>query len=228
MRTPLRITLGLLALGASTSVLVAWGCFWLLDPLRISMNPSQFVYAIDDGYIRDWSITSQPGFGTAHLVNTMGASPWSTEKQQSPWIKPSWQPTWALIGFLGKAELTPERVGIGNLFGHRHRVERYELYGWPSSAVARRMAFWRTLPPFLEHTRAYHTHEQYLPTTPIYRGLLLNTLFYAVLWAVLLVLIPSFIRWQRARRGGCPSCGYDTSGLEVCPECGSTAKGTVA
>jgi hypothetical protein len=54
-------------------------------------------------------------------------------------------------------------------------------------------------------------------------GLLLNTTFYALLWALLL-LAPGAIR-QRIRRakGRCPTCGFSLAGQPQpgCPECGA-------
>ncbi len=55
---------------------------------------------------------------------------------------------------------------------------------------------------------------------PLYLGLALNTAFYAALWGMVLVARPAARRWNRRRRGLCPQCGYDISGLATCPERG--------
>lgn len=61
-----------------------------------------------------------------------------------------------------------------------------------------------------------------IPYLPLWRGLILNTLFYAAIWWVLLAM-PRLIRHMlRARKGLCRSCGSDMRGLTntPCPECG--------
>ena len=61
-----------------------------------------------------------------------------------------------------------------------------------------------------------------LPFLPIWRGLLLNTIFYSsIIW----LLIPGpFVlrRFIRCKRGLCVTCAYDLRGVEheACPECG--------
>lgn len=64
-----------------------------------------------------------------------------------------------------------------------------------------------------------------LPLLPLWRGLIANTLFYALLvWLLRRGFV--YVRgWHRLRRGRCGwrgGCGYDLSGSEgdVCPECG--------
>lgn len=61
-----------------------------------------------------------------------------------------------------------------------------------------------------------------LPYLPLWRGLILSTLFYAAIWWGLLALPRLIRRTLRARRGLCPSCAYDMRGLtnSPCPECG--------
>jgi len=63
-----------------------------------------------------------------------------------------------------------------------------------------------------------------LPCAPLYRGLILNTFFYAVVWWALLALPRLICRTLRARRGLCTRCAYDLRGTpnSPCPECGHT------
>ena len=69
-----------------------------------------------------------------------------------------------------------------------------------------------------------------LPLLPLWRGLIANTLFYALLvWLLRRGFV--FVRgWRRRRKGRCGwrgGCGYDLSGSvgEVCPECGRPVGG---
>ena len=66
-----------------------------------------------------------------------------------------------------------------------------------------------------------------LPYQPVWSGIVINTLFYAMLlW--MLWLIPFVVRRViRSKRGLCIKCGYDLRGAEheVCPECGAGCDG---
>jgi hypothetical protein len=62
-----------------------------------------------------------------------------------------------------------------------------------------------------------------LPTTVIPLGLALNTLFYASIAAVPVLLVPALRRRHRRLRGRCVACGYTLAGLPTCPECGVAA-----
>ena len=66
-----------------------------------------------------------------------------------------------------------------------------------------------------------------LPTAPIWPGFLGNTAVYAM---VIFPIISArhWRRQHRVRRGLCAKCAYPVSGMEKCPECGtSVSKGTV-
>lgn len=62
-----------------------------------------------------------------------------------------------------------------------------------------------------------------LPTIPVWRGFMTNTLIYGAAMCALWSIVPLTRRWRRRRRGACVGCGYDLRGLAngaVCPECG--------
>ena len=65
-----------------------------------------------------------------------------------------------------------------------------------------------------------------LPYLPIYRGLIINTIFYTLLWLPLLFFASRATRAlkhrARSARGLCPNCKYDLRGIKSpnCPECG--------
>ena len=66
-----------------------------------------------------------------------------------------------------------------------------------------------------------------LPLRPVWPGFIVNTLAYATVWLVLL-MIPGAIRGRRrTRKGLCRHCGYDlsaTPSTNPCPECGRIAR----
>ena len=61
-----------------------------------------------------------------------------------------------------------------------------------------------------------------LPYRPIWLGMLINTLFYAILLYLAIAGSGALRRLIRLKRGRCPRCGYDLRGaLQAgCPECG--------
>jgi hypothetical protein len=68
------------------------------------------------------------------------------------------------------------------------------------------------------------TVVDYLPTAPIWTGLILNTAFYALAaWAPFLGFA-AMRRYHRHRRGVCPYCAYPVATAPVCTECGRPVK----
>ncbi len=61
-----------------------------------------------------------------------------------------------------------------------------------------------------------------LPVLPIWRGLLLDTGFFAAIWAIPMFGVPLVRARRRRKRGLCPKCAYDLGGdpASGCPECG--------
>lgn len=70
-----------------------------------------------------------------------------------------------------------------------------------------------------------------IPITPIARGLLWNSLLYAIGSAMIFYLhrlVHGYVSYKRRRRGRCEYCGYPTaegSPLSECPECGHPPAG---
>ena len=68
-----------------------------------------------------------------------------------------------------------------------------------------------------------------LPLQPIWSGLLINIVVYALAWGVLLFALGWVRRARRRANGRCTGCGYDRAGLAphaACPECGVTSPAT--
>ena len=76
----------------------------------------------------------------------------------------------------------------------------------------------------LLYANEYDTYIDFriLPIEPLFKPLLINVVFYAALWSVLLIGYSSSKRRSRTRRGLCPKCGYDLRGdySTGCSECG--------
>lgn len=83
---------------------------------------------------------------------------------------------------------------------------------WPWGA-------WK-LYPFNDQTKKPLTHDILLPLRPIWPGFLVNTLLFAtILWLPLLVLDLRRSVWRR-RRNLCERCGYPRGASNACTECG--------
>ncbi|HZW06110.1 MAG TPA: hypothetical protein VFF65_03220, partial [Phycisphaerales bacterium] len=102
------------------------------------------------------------------------------------------------------------------------------LIGWPvrclwgiDARLDRQQIGLEPVPEWLEEVRFVHNP---FPTRAWWPGMAANLALFGGAW--LLVLTgPGVIRsWQRRRKGGCPACGYNVSGVAVCPECGTPVR----
>ncbi len=67
--------------------------------------------------------------------------------------------------------------------------------------------------------------ELLIPLTPMWPGFAANSAIYGLAWFSLAFGVGRLKRWRRRRRGLCPFCRYDLSGVDsdTCPECGRKA-----
>lgn len=123
-----------------------------------------------------------------------------------------------------------ERITVAEGFGCRlvrelvnipgkadHYTYTWE-YGWPFAAFETTLAesdaivLWRTSegrPALL------------VPYTPRPVGFVADTMIFGSVWAVPLAVVPSIRRASRRAAHRCERCGYDITGVQVCPECGA-------
>ena len=107
----------------------------------------------------------------------------------------------------------------------------FECTGWPLKSVAA-VAVESLRPPELKYSELEVIGGielkwkggggPLLPYLPVWRGLIVNTVFYGIMFWVLIFSWPVGRRVIRSRRGLCLWCGYDLHGTEHdrCPECG--------
>lgn len=77
------------------------------------------------------------------------------------------------------------------------------------------------LDPWQDPIMSYTLHRV-IPCYPIWRGLLANTLLYAIFAGVIFHWLPALRRHVRYRYGKCPKCAYNLKHdlKSGCPECG--------
>ncbi len=73
-----------------------------------------------------------------------------------------------------------------------------------------------------------HAERLWLPYHPVWSGLIINTVFYAILAFLFASLIRSVMHARRMHRGRCPYCAYELgfNFSDGCPECGWRHSGT--
>lgn len=113
----------------------------------------------------------------------------------------------------------------------------FECTGWPLKSLAA-VAVESLRPPEVKYSELEviggirlnwrRGNRPLLPYLPVWRGIMVNTVFYGTMLWVLIFSWPVGRRIIRSRRGLCLWCGYDLHGTEHdrCPECGRAASGS--
>ncbi len=65
------------------------------------------------------------------------------------------------------------------------------------------------------------TYAEAFPVAPIWRGFILNILFYSMISFGVRTMYLRYRARRRLRLGHCPFCNYDMKSLSKCPECGA-------
>lgn len=80
----------------------------------------------------------------------------------------------------------------------------------------------------IERSVSNTTMNRYLPYMPIWFGLIVNTLVYAILILAIMWILLTVRAMRRLRRNLCPHCKYPIGVSDVCTECGYDLKSCVA
>ncbi len=203
-----------LCLGAITTIVVAWTCAWF-----VRYHGSARVYALPDDRGNHASLLVFSAFGSEYVmllsrvwVEIYGIIPQAESPSDLRWS------VLAQPGVVTDPVIAEEARGWPFLclrwrfLVHRHVVWGLNLNGTRTVAVAPRG-------PTLS-VRAYG--DRVLPLRPIWSGMAMNIVLYALCWGCLLRGIRAASRVARRRKGRCLRCGYDLRGAEhkACPECG--------
>ncbi len=225
MKRRISILLILLLAGAVVNVAVAWGILWKKDWTGQLQNGKVWDWPRD--VPTHWPDTAEmfvrtEGFGVLGLSyhalrpSAVGMEIFGVSTNQAGWPmlgltwdkwQDVWWPNWPPPGrrstqFIERSEGHP-RQGWWN-------------FGIP---VDPSPVYLRTMRPFVRRM------DDHLPIRPSWLAFAVNTLFYAVVLAILWLAVRAgymfaFRYWTRARRGLCPKCAYPMGESAVCSECG--------
>lgn len=217
-RTWLRRCMLAIVLGAMMTVGVAWG----LAYTKLEIAPRDhhiFEHRQHDGAMIDVAARSSIGhLRRSGVVEHIGGIPLPlTINEYGTKPAPTSTKTWDTIwhGDEPWGHIRRDRMWTDS---ESWNAQVEEAFGWP------RLTFWHALTrdpqdSFFRNVLPANS----LPTTPIWSGFAINTLFYALLFLGLAALSDKIKAMRRGKQGCCPHCGYDLSGLtsSQCPECGT-------
>ncbi len=201
--------------GAVVNVAVAWGCALILDRATFQEEVPRRTggfHRSDRGW---WSVRQLSNAGSTR-VDAVLPQP----LRRTPSAKYLFQPpSWVNLDDISADNMPDFPEGDFRLL---------EAHGWPLRALWCDYGLERADIISVRGGIAlvgFETPQRYsrvsaLPLRPIWPGLAVNTLFYAV---ILWVLIPGpFVlrRFLRRRRGLCPACAYRMGESATCTECG--------
>lgn len=201
--------------GLVINLAVAWGCVVAHGAVPFDWNAYLHPHGSDRIHVYivrrfgvEWAIGEYP------MWITRARYPWK-KYDRSPW----WPSDWLAFHY--------EDQGIAAGWPMLSFYSWQELIGVRQTESGKKRGEWVTRGGILLHpprTKGDTSLLTALPYIPIWRGILINTTFYAAsLWA--LITVPSALRRHvRTRKNQCPSCGYPDPGTGRCPECGEVLR----
>ncbi|MEM7229290.1 MAG: hypothetical protein AAF432_10810 [Planctomycetota bacterium] len=228
MKRLARNTILFLLLGAVINVAVAWGIAACLKP-QVGMTLQQL--KDQDGkrvWYSDMNDERYVG-GRYHestlqtIVSLYYSKPFNPNfDSNSDIVRASWNDH-------AYRHWMSDELRDSEIKGYEYHVAR----GWP--LITLRARYWHVrLTRFLQSDGItlpkpwvgviYLRIPRVLPTTPIWSGIILNSLFYAVVGFVIVRILLLIRHIVRARRNRCRQCGYPRGTSSVCSECGHGAE----
>lgn len=211
-----------LVLGLITTWFVAWQ-FALIGPLRHTASGTATL-SVPRGSADYIVVRESFSFMGGEKVQYSwgGAGPSGLRRPHSAVVEfSSLRPTWGL------SEQTVHRLAWVEDRGFLEQT----CWGWPLPALwdffdsqpkPAAISGGIQLPVELGWTVIGAHAPRSLPYLPRWTGLIVDTLFFAILWLPFLIPPRSVRAWWRMRKGRCPRCGYDLLGdlAGGCSECG--------
>ena len=216
MKHRLPTIVAFLLLGVLLNIAVAWGCAYGVGFGRFESRQ----YELDGGVY--WSVLSWGGFGSRRIVSVrpITAGDDADAVEGGAPVFPAWS------GIRGGGEPPPDSAVL---------LEAAEARGWPLLSLSASFETGSPLPSFAtrislggveirpaaDRVNAYDASGRTLPLRLVWRGFVVNTLFYAAAAWLLSRMPVALRRFLRGRRGLCRVCGYPAGESAVCTECGS-------
>lgn len=230
------LVLAALSLGMLTTVAVAWGIAWRTGLHRYSEEVLVVPRPTDaSSPVLELRVYRCQSWGSLWITALALAEPREVEAFElatcgmDQHVRP-FSPA-EVYGLLADPGAWPTNIG-----GKARQVAGVRAHGWPLPALWHRTVYDGRSGPWgyadrgavligALHARAYEWQmgPLYLPYLPLWRNLLADTALYGAAWALLLLAWAGVRTATRRRRGLCPVCAYDLSGLppaSPCPECG--------
>ncbi len=209
MRRHLLIPAAFLLAGAVVNVAVAWGCILSFPPQPMKYPP---VFLPSDSETQAWWHDNRPD----GVMDDLGIV--------QIWKRFGWRHIWYMGDKGGTMTIVPS--GAIRMTGPRPSDNTHcsqTICGFPMMSL--RGERWTRIHEALGGTSIEELRRSGLgwrgyPFRPVWLGLAVNTVFYAV---VLWLLIPgpfALRQFIRVRRGRCPKCAYPMGESDVCSECG--------
>ena len=221
MRT-LLVFLLLLAGGAIINIAVAWGCAIFLCDVTDGWTMRSGASRLENGSVWGNFRLDRPGY--FEIRSHVSAPP---DEWEERWEDPS-----SLIEPWGRV---PSQMEVNTQWeefasGWPRPVLRSRLhindYSRSFAATATPKVFPRdTLESGFTIQVPLLSREAILPTGMIWHGVVINTVFYAVLAWLVFALTIILRNQRRIRRGICPGCMYPVGTSDTCTECGKPIPG---
>lgn len=203
-----------LLLGVVSGVAVAWDIARKGPTFTERRAPARWSSASGPA----WLYLREESFGAVRLRGQF-ASSWAAGTRAATGIEPP--PPWSAMAHINDQDPTQKTL-------------REEAFGWPQPMLMSQIVSTpgRVGPINAIDLGPHPTcwgERLYLPKHPIWRGLVVNAIFYGCLWWIALGLLMVLWPWLRGvstslrqLRGRCPNCAYDLRGRfdAGCSECG--------
>ncbi|MCK4872189.1 MAG: hypothetical protein KAS72_05655 [Phycisphaerales bacterium] len=213
-----RLLICCLLAGAAINVAVAWSCaLWAEQPARLNVTGSH--------------LGPEPGPVWGDREAKLGEPVDYFVEQASSQVGR----TYYLVLAFGKTSIITPMPSPSQSIGGRtsftqaeHRLV-IETTGFPMRSMRGERQIYPggvlligAMDPLPILRARYRPEGAMIPLRPIWTGFAVNTLLYAMLFAVPLCVLTTVRQMMRRRAGRCPRCGYHLRGdfHRGCPECG--------